>query len=369
MDEFAKDSLAIAKAKFDQGKIDRRQFMTVAAILGFSGPAVLGSRQAAAATTEVVLSNWGGDAVAAYKKAYGEPFEKVSGLKMPVDTTGPSAGKIKAMVESKKVTWDVGDSNLGVGVELGGAGLLEAIDYSIVDKNKVLPGLWNDHAIAGYGFSHIFVYDDAKFPNKKPQSWADFWNLKDFPGKRAMRRDPQGVVEAALFADGVPKDKIYPIDLPRAFKKIQEIKKDTIFWNNAAESQQLIRDGEVTMCETWNTRAYLLGQDTKGRVKTVLNQGMFQPNAWVVPKGNPAGREAAMKLIASMQDPGQQIEILKIIGCGPVNPAAAALVPAELKGQNPSDPAALASQVMFDVQWYAANQAKAQQAFLDFLAS
>ena len=69
------------------------------------------------------------------------------------------------------------------------------------------------------------------------------------------------------------------------------------------------------------------------------------------------------------RSPGQQIEILKIIGCGPVNPAAAALVPAELKGQNPSDPAALASQVMFDVQWYAANQAKAQQAFLDFLAS
>src|SRR3974390_2242703 len=111
MDEFRKDSLSIAREALAAGRIDRRQFIAIAAFLGFTGPAVLGARPAQAAT-EVVLSNWGGDAVAVYKAAYGVPFEKTSGMKFAIDTTGPSPGKIKAMVESKQVSWDVGDANL-----------------------------------------------------------------------------------------------------------------------------------------------------------------------------------------------------------------------------------------------------------------
>jgi putative spermidine/putrescine transport system substrate-binding protein len=76
-----------------------------------------------------------------------------------------------------------------------------------------------------------------------------------------------------------------------------------------------------------------------------------------------------MKLIASMQDPQQQIDILRAIGCGPVNPAADAQVPAELKGQNPSDSTNLGLQVIFDVKWYAENQIKVTQQYMDFLAS
>jgi putative spermidine/putrescine transport system substrate-binding protein len=118
----------------------------------------------------------------------------------------------------------------------------------------------------------------------------------------------------------------------------------------------------------WNTRAYVLFNDTKGRIVTVWNQGIFQTNAWAVPKGNPAGKDA-MKLIASMQDPQQQVEILRLVGFGPVNPAAAALVPADLKKNNPSDPPNLAVQVPSNSPWYSEHQTKVLQQYLDVISS
>ena len=348
--------------------IDRRRFLQATAAVAVAGSAALTPRASRAAAGEVVFVNYGGDAATAAKKAYGEPFEKATGLKFVVDSTGPQPGKIKVMVASGKVTWDVMDTGPGTAGELGPAGLLEPIDYAIVDKGKVLTGYADTYGIAGYAYSNILAYDSAKLGGKQPKSWADFWNLKEFPGKRMMSKILGGSLEAALMADGVAPDKLYPLDVPRALKKIAEIKKDCIFWGTGAESQQLLRDGEVVMGHMWNTRAYVLHNDTKGRIVTVWNQGIFQTNAWAVPKGNPAGKDA-MRLIASMQDPAQQVEILRLVGFGPVNPAAAALVPTDLKKNNPSDPPNLAMQVPSNSPWYSEHQTQALQQYLDVISS
>lgn len=368
MDSFPSTSRSISRQRLAATRLDRRQVLKTALLVGAAGPAVLAPRGARAAAKEVVLANYGGDAATAAKKAYGEPFEKATGIKFVVDTTGPAIGKIRVMVTSKKVTWDVMDTGPGTADELGPAAMLEPIDYAIVDKTKVLEGYAGTYGVAGYAYSNILAYDRAKFPDKSPRNWADFWNLKDFPGKRMLSRILGGTLEAALMADGVAPDKLYPLDVPRAFKKIAEIKKDCIFWNTGAESQQLLRDGEVVMGHLWNTRAYVLHNDTKGRIVTVWNQGLFQTNAWAVPKGNPAGADA-MRLIASMQDPEQQVEILRLVGFGPVNPAAAARVPAELKANNPSDPPNLNVQVRVDTKWYTENQTKVLQQYLDLISS
>ncbi len=53
------------------------------------------------------------------------------------------------------------------------------------------------------------------------------------------------MMEIALLADGVAPDKLYPIDADRAFKKLDTIKKQSIFWTTNSQSQQLLVDGEV----------------------------------------------------------------------------------------------------------------------------
>src|SRR5947207_1066029 len=105
-------------------RLGRRRVLAGAAALGLGGA----SGAARAQAREVVLCNFGGDAVKAMTEAFVVPYEKKTGGKMVIDGSGPSNGKIKTMVSAKNVTWDVADSGLGGTGELGPAGLLEEID-------------------------------------------------------------------------------------------------------------------------------------------------------------------------------------------------------------------------------------------------
>lgn len=176
------------------------------------------------------------------------------------------------------------------------------------------------------------------------------------------------MLELSLIADGVPHDKLYPLDVKRAFAKIATIKNELLFWNSGAESQSLLRDGECVMGLLWHTRANVLAAETKGRIAYTFKDGLLQPALWVVPKGNPAGAEA-FRAIASMQQPEGQIKLFNAMGNGPSNPASQGLVPPERRAMNPADPANVAVQAKINADWYIANHSKTFQSYLDFISS
>jgi putative spermidine/putrescine transport system substrate-binding protein len=365
MDAFARDCLELAVERLKRGELDRRSFLAGLAALGLTPAALEGEAQAAA--SEIVAVNWGGDALKYMQAAWGDPYVKDTGVNVVWDGTGPSAGKIKAMVESKHVTWDVCDSGSGSTLVMGKNGYLDEFDYAIVDKTKLLkPQFAYKWGMANYLFSYVIAWDTAKFGGKKPKSWADFWNVKEFPGKRTMRKDIQGSLEAALMADGVPFEKIYPIDVDRAFKKLKEIKEHTIFWAAGAESQQLLRDGEVTMGSLWNTRVNALVKDTNERITWTWEQGILCDGCWVVPKGNPAGKDV-YKFIASTQIPERQAMLFDLFGNGPANPAAIPLLPADKKRFDPGSNAEV--QLAIGALWYGEYQDKVNNDFLDLVSS
>jgi putative spermidine/putrescine transport system substrate-binding protein len=342
--------------------MSRREFVLALAALGIAGP----SWAQSGTPKEVVLVNWGGDAMKAFTEAFADPYQKKTGGKMVLDGSGPTNGKMKAMVQAKNVTWDICDSGVaGVG-ELGPAGMLEPIDYSIVDKKKCLADFAYEYGVVNYMFSTVMAWDTAKV--KEAPTLADFFDLKKYPGKRMLRKNPQAMMEMALLADGVPPEKLYPLDQARAFKKIAAIKKDVLYWNTGAESQSLLRDGECVMGWLWHTRANLLKRDTAGRIDWSYAGGLLQPGLWVVPKGNPAGKQA-MVAIAAMQEPEGQVKLLAAMGNGPANPAASALVPDDLKPVDPGSPANAAKQAKIDAGWYEKHGAKALQDFLDLISA
>ncbi|MBM3600741.1 MAG: extracellular solute-binding protein [Alphaproteobacteria bacterium] len=367
---FHADLIQLLHEKHARGQIDRRQFLKLGAALGLAGTALGSIPEAHAQAKEVVMVNWGGMASTAFGRFYGEPFEKKNpGIKVVQDTSGPSAGKIRTQAESGKPTWDICDSSAGTSIELGNRGLLEPIDYSIVDKNMLPPkGFAYTHGAAAYSFSSLIIYNAEKFKDNPPKTWADFWDLKKYPGKRMLRRDVPAMLDAAIMADGVPADKVYPIDLKRALKKIGELKKDAVYWNNGSESEQIMRTGEAVMGLIWNTRAKVLFDEGKGKFDFTWNQGILQPGIFVILKNNPAGK-TAQHLLRSMQDPGPQVELLKFFGNGPANPQAAALVPPEWKKFDPMTPENARVQCVYDGEWYGKNQAQATQEFLDLISS
>lgn len=346
-------------------RIGRRDFLAMTAASGLAASAGV---PAFAQTREVVVANWGGDTGKAIIAAWMDPFTAETGIKTVNDGSGTAEGKIRAMVDSKKVAWDVMDTGIGTILSLGRDGYLEELDYSVIDRTKVPDGFAYQYGIANYLFSYVLAFDKNKFKDKQPTGWADFWNLRDFPGKRAIRKDLQGTLEIALMADGVPFDKIYPIDEKRAFAKLKEIKKDTIFWPSGAESQQLLREGEISMGSLWSTRVNALVADTNERISWTWNQGILCPGVWAVPKGNPGGKDA-MRFIASAQNPQRQADFFMRVKGGTANPEAAKLIPKDLVRFDPGHPDNASRQLKIGAAWYGPNQKRLQDQLLDFIAS
>ena len=176
--------------------------------------------------------------------------------------------------------------------------------------------------------------------------------------------------EAALLADGVAPDKLYPLDLKRANDKIAAFKDNVVsYWGGGAESQQVLLSGDASMALIWSTRAALLEKDSGGQIKFIWDDGLISPGALAVIKNNPGGTAEAMKFIASTQDPQKQLIMFDLLGQGPANPAADALIPDDKKHLNPVDPANMKKQVALDMPWYAENYGAALDAYTKIISA
>ncbi len=367
---FQQDCLDILAEKAARGEISRRRFAQLAGMVMAGAATGLRAGRANAAAGELVFVNWGGDAIKAYDDAYGKPFAKETGIIVKEDGSGPTEGAITAQFKSGKPSWDIVDADPFSAISLGKQGMIDKIDYSVVDKGKMRPGFGWDYAASTYFFSYVIAYDSKKYGANAPTGMADFFDVKKFPGKRSMYKWGAGMWEAALMADGVAPDKLYPLDLKRAHDKIKAFKEHVVsFWGGGAASQSVLMNGDAAMALIWSTRATLIEQDTNGQIKFVWDQGLISPGAMAVIKGNPGGSAAAMKFIASAQDPKKQLVMFDALGQGPANPAADALIPPDKRRINCVDPANMAKQVALDMPWYADNYGPALDEYIKVISA
>lgn len=368
--EFEKETLEILSKRVESGQLTRRRFTQIAAMLIGGAPLALKAKGAWAAANELVFVNWGGDAGTAYDKAYGAPFQEETGIVVKQDGSGPTEGAIQAQFESGNPSWDIVDVDAFSAETLGKKGMMEPIDYTIVDKSKFRPGFGWEYSASTYFFSYIIAYDASKFGDLAPTGMKDFFDVEKFPGKRSLYKWGSGMWEAALLGDGVEPEKLYPLDIKRAHDKIAAFKEHIVaYWGGGSESQSILLNGEASMALIWSTRAGLIEKDSGGAVKFIWDQGLISPGAMGVIKGNPGGKENAMKFIASAQDPKKQLVMFDMLGQGPANPAADALVPAEMKRLNPVDPENMKKQIPLDMAWYEEHYGAALDEYTKIIAA
>lgn len=309
---------------------------------------------ARAQAKQLVICSWGGAYQEAQRKSMFEPFEKETGLKI-VEASPTDYGKLKAMVLSGNVEWDlvdVGDRMVTAGAK---DGLLEPIDYQTIDTRDVFPQVVQKYGLGTIYYSTILAYSTKKYPSgNHPKSWAEFWDVKRFPGPRTVRNNPIDNLEFALMADGVPMDKIYPLDVERAFKSMDRIKKQiTVWWTTGAQPAQLLADGEVDLATAWNGRiATIIQQGAKAGIE--WNQGKLQWDSWVIPKGS-RNKDGAMKFIAFATQPKIQAAITKYIPYGPVNKKAFEVIDPKAAKDLPTHPENAKRQVMVDTIYWGEN--------------
>ena len=368
--EFKSDLMEIAAHHYKKGRLSRRGFLTALGALGLLP--VIGGK-ARAAVNEIVVVNWGGKASEVLQEVLGDTYEAETGIKVVIDGSGPSAGKIRAMVESGAVVWDVCDSGAGSSIILAKAGITEPIDYDIVDKSKVLPEAIYSHGVGNYTYSYVLATNLKLLGGNVPRTWEDVWNVKDFPGIRTFRKSVRGMLESATMARSIAAKDVYKElstkeGIAASIDKFKQLRENIIVWGSGSESQNLFLQEEVVIGNIWNTRAYVLRQDMpKGSFDVTFEGGVISPGIWVVPKGNPAGPHAAMEFIKHGQNPELQVRWLELFGPGPINPEAAPLVPGDLKRWNPSDPANLVKQIFYNDTWYSENQVSAEELYVDAL--
>lgn len=246
--------------------------------------------------TTLTFSSYGGVYQKAQRQAWLEPYSKLTGVKF-VEDEGSDNSKIQAQVESGQVTWDVVDVGNDFGLDANKA-VLEPLDYSLIHKDEILPGFASTYRVADITYGVVLAYRSDKTNGQVPQGWADFFDLKKFPGKRGMWDYPTGgIFEVALLADGVAPKDLYPLDIPRALRKLDTIKDQIVYWPGGAKSQELIDSGEVTMSLMWNGRAWSAKHLDSKPVEIQWNQQLLTADYFVVPKGAP-NKDEAMKFIA-----------------------------------------------------------------------
>ena len=320
--------------------------------VGAAGAFLLLAHGAAALAQTVVYATDGGKLLDAQKKTIIAAADDQAKVRMTVEANADRYPVVKASVGMNNPQWDIVD--IGAGYCLRGIddGMWEKIDYSKIPNAKDVDSRFNSPYFVGfYGYSTLIAYNNKKFPNGGPKTWADFWDVKKFPGKRALRNYARPTLEIALLADGVPSDKLYPLDVERAYKKLEQIKPDvTVWWTSGAQSHQLLLDGEVDMIALWDGRADAAKSDGAD-VSFTYDGGILENTCLAVLKGA-KNKDNAMRAINAMLDPKAQSELASIYKTGPLNSKLVNYMDPKRSAQLATSPDNIRKQTLLNTQWW-----------------
>jgi len=380
-----KSDLAVEKSgtgeKIDNSPVfkpeaTRRGFLAGGTLIGAgaaissvaSWPLILVPGKAKATADSIVWATDGGRPGEKLRRVFAQSFERETGIKVITVTGQRTASKVKAMVLSKNLEWDVFERGGSQGMVMQNEGLLEPIDESIVDRSGSLFPQWNFRDLVHYYFAPSGIaFDPARNPNP-PRNWPEFWDVKKFPGRRGLWAVAEETLEHALLADGVPAKQLYPLDVDRAFKSLERIKKDINVWvASHSKSMTLIQSGELDFDVTFAARVGIARRE--GVSIDMSKEGKIsRPVFLAAPKGTKK-KDLVMRFINHTQRP--EFQALNAMsapgGSGPVVRGAFELLTKEIREglPDPKDPDA----VWFDVDWWAKNFVEMNKRYKEFLIS
>jgi putative spermidine/putrescine transport system substrate-binding protein len=308
---------------------------------------------------DLSVVSWGGAFQEAQKKVYFDPFAKASGIKTTDESWDGGVGVLRAKVEGGNSTWDVVEvesEELAVGCE---EGLFERLDWAkIGGKDAYLSDAVHDCGVGTIVWDFVLAYDKDKLKTA-PTGWKDFFDTKKFPGKRALRGGAKSTLEIALIGDGVAPKDVYkvlstPEGVERAFKKLDTIKKDLIFWKAGAQPPQLLAAGEVVMTSVYNGRIDAANMNDKRNFGIVWNGALYTLDSWVILKGSP-NAESAYKFLAFAGKPENQAKLAPFIAYGYTAKGTGKLIDPKRLTDLPTAEANIKDAVMIDTAYWLEN--------------
>lgn len=320
------------------------------------GVAVIGAVGTASARDLTVVS-WGGSYQDAQRQAIFEPWKQATGRALVEDSWNGGIGALRAKAEGP-ATWDVVQveaDELVLGCE---EGILVPLDWQkLGGEDTYIPEAVHECGVGTIVWATVLAYDADRFGDNPPKSWADFFDTKKYPGKRALRRGPRQALEFALMADGVPPEKVYEVlrtqeGVERAFAKLDSIKNDLVWWEAGAQPPQLLASGEVVMTSAYNGRITAANTSEGRNFRIAWEAGyVFQIDSWVI-LANSDRKDEAMEFIAFATQPQRQADLAQLIPYGPTRVDASDLIPEAVRADIPGTPANRQYGLYFDREYW-----------------
>jgi putative spermidine/putrescine transport system substrate-binding protein len=325
----------------------------------------------AAHARDLTIVSWGGPLQEAQEKVFFKPFTETTKIPLQDVSWDGGVGVLRAKVQGGSLDWDVvqvESDELAIGCE---EGLFEKLDWSkLGGKDIYLPETVSPCGAGAVLYSFVLGYDADKLKDP-PKSWADFFDLQKYPGRRGLRKGPKATLEIALMADGVdPKDvyKVLATDagVARAFKKLDTIKSSIVWWQIGNQPGQLLASQEVVMTDIYNGRITAARREHKN-FGMVWNQSLFTVDSWVILKGSP-NKDAAYKLLDFMSDPQRQANFVKDVANGMSNKATASLLDKDALADLPTAPQNFVNVLEINVPFWLENYDKLNDLYTKWAA-
>lgn len=317
---------------------------------------------------QVIIASTGGAYDRALREAWFDPFTRATGIKVVTvaATNAEMRAKAAAMVKTENVSWDLyldGEIQAASKAHREVTEDLSEFCRQFAERKDLNANACSAGGALLQSTATLLAYRAGKPGEPAPETWADMWDTQTFPGGRAFPNfdDPWRVMAAALLADGVSRDKLFPLDVDRALAKLDQIKPAvSLWWKTGDQSVQGFRNDEYTLGQIWLTRA-----------KAMQREGL--PIAWsykaaflvgdriALLKGAPH-RENALKLIAFwLNSPAAQAKACEALSCTPPSREAIAMMSEEARKTMPQADDVRDHVIVPDAEWINANAAQLLQ--------
>lgn len=257
---------------------------------------------------EMVVATWPESYGHAQASAQLVPFGNVSGTNVRIAIYDGGIEELRQQVASGHYKWDVMDLEARDAAAACADGLLEPIAAADLPASPngapatedFVPGAIGPCWVASVIYAQVVALAPSSFGDHPPTQSADFFDVKRYPGKRALNGSAAKYnLEMALLADGVAAKDVYkmlatPAGVTRAIAKLGTIKRDILWYKTPSEATKMLSDGRASMALLPNWAVFDADNDPDAHFKLPIlwDRQLYEVEAFGIPKGNPKAKAA-----------------------------------------------------------------------------
>jgi len=276
---------------------------------------------------------------------------------------------VEAQIKTNQIDWDVIDADSFFAARAAKEGWLEPIDYSIIDASQLVEGAAKEFAVLqGVGAHHMaWNTSQAYGAGKGPTSWAEFYDTKLFPGRRALRSGALQTLPGAALAAGILPADLYPLNLDKAFESLERVRDSVIKWVDGGQAMQdLALAGEADIFNLYTSRCVTLKSEGEP-IDFRFDQGTAEEADLIIIKGSKNSLQAQYALALSSNTPEYHKVLAEATNIGFTNIEGMAMVDPAIQPLLSTAPDNYRLLTPAGNDWWADNQPAAEQRLTEWI--